>query len=198
MSVWPVVREVTFGDPYGITWVSYPHGFLSLMTKSAELEIWCAQLGIDVPPVPEQFPATLRRLSPHAFAARELPWSPYEVAHWVSEEGAPEYLVVGHAGHGVNSYAVSYFLVQQHLRLFIQVGLGGVYMDGERSRRAVCEAFSAAALLIGAAELATVRTLLVVATEFYGSHWHAGDANHEAGTVLECIKDATTWLEAQR
>lgn len=116
--------------------------------KQMALAGWCADMGMDVPPVPEKFGATLRRRSQDAFATRELPWSPYEVEAWVTEEGAPEYLLVGHAGRGVNSYAISYFLMQRNLRLFIQVGLGGVYMDAEKSRRAVCEAFSAAARLI--------------------------------------------------
>ena len=170
-----------------------------MMTKSADLKAWCEEMDIDVPPVPERFGATLRRISPHAFATRELPWSPYEVARWMSEEEASEYLLVGHAGHGVNSYAVSYFLVQRHLRLFIQVGLGGVYMDSEKARRAVGQAFGAAAQLIRAStNVPEHEPVLVVATEFYSSHWRTGAMNHEASTVLECINDATALLEAQR
>lgn len=164
---------------------------------AAELGAWCARLGIELPPIPAQFGATLRRVSPHAFATREMRWSPYSIDDWVAEEGAPEYLLIGHAGHGVNSYAVSYFLVQQHLRLFLQVGLGGIYMDAERARRAVCDGFSAAARLIRAARAAP---MLIIASEFYGSRWSAGSSGafQESPTVLECLRRATAWLEAQR
>lgn len=176
----------------------------------SELAVWCGELGIGPPPVPERFGAALRRVSSHAFATRELTMSTYNIEDWVTEQDVPEYLVVGHAGHGVNSYAISYFLVQRNLRLFVQVGLGGVYMDVERARAAVCDGFQAAGGLIGAAERAFspcrgLAPMLVVASEFYGSRWcvegepiDVAEADSGVGAVLECIRGATAWLEARR
>jgi hypothetical protein len=190
---------------------------LSLQVESTSIELvrrWCDGLGIEVPPVPQNFGDSLRQISPHTFATRSLPWSPYLVEEWAAEAergDVPDYLVIGHAGHGVNSYAVSYFLVHQNLQLFLQVGLGGVYMDGDQARRGVSAAFDDAEALVLAAEKAASRCvglapMLVVATEFYGSRWAqptAGegpgptevvDSAPGTGTVLVCLRAATNWF----
>ena len=46
-------------------------------------------------------------------------------------------LSVSHGGHGVNSYGVTIRLVTTHALVLVQAGWGGVYMDAERTRRAV-------------------------------------------------------------
>jgi hypothetical protein len=42
---------------------------------------------------------------------------------------APEYVAIGHVGHGINSYAITYHLVYGPVACFVQSGWGGVYMD---------------------------------------------------------------------
>jgi hypothetical protein len=42
-----------------------------------------------------------------------------------------DYLVIGHGGHGVNSYALSYYLVRGPLALFIDAMWGGAYTNNE-------------------------------------------------------------------
>ena len=166
-----------------------------------ELARWCAEIGVEVPPVPAKFAGALRRVEPHTFSTRPVTWSPWDVEGWASEaerEDLTDYLVIGHAGHGVNSFALSYFLVQKHLRVFIHVGLGGVYMNAQRSRLAVNEAFSGARRLVDAAARSPSR-MIVVATEFYGSRWRTtGQGWLEAATVSECLSHATGWLEERR
>ena len=39
--------------------------------------------------------------------------------------------MLSHSGHGVNSYAIHYYLVQRPLRMFLQLGWGGVYDDAK-------------------------------------------------------------------
>jgi hypothetical protein len=53
----------------------------------------------------------------------------------------PDYLAICHCGHGVNSYALSYFLVDGPLAVYAQIGWGGAYMDMDRSSRAVGACF---------------------------------------------------------
>lgn len=178
----------------------------------AQLETWCGDLGIDVPPVPQELSSALQKVSAHAFSTRSLPWSPYCFKDWVVAAGhgdIPDYLVVGHGGHGANSYALSYFLVLGNLRLSLQVGFGGVYMDAEQVRRDVRSVFKGAGALINAAasapgEGAGLSPMLVAASEFYGSSWSTPQegereliqiAEGGVGGVHECLRSATTWFE---
>ena len=74
-----------------------------------------------------------------------------------------------HAGHGVNSYAINYFLTYRAVALYTQVLWGGSYTDTERATAQVAPLFSACATLIEAAEAhkpeADTR-LLCVASDF--------------------------------
>lgn len=183
------------------------------MAKTRQLELWCSDLGIDVPPSPPELRSKLGWIEPHTWATRPIPWSLYRVEAWAEEAehgDAPDYLVIGHAGHGVNSYALSYFLVHQNLQLFLQMGLGGVYMDGDHSRRAVRAALRAAEELVQAAENAAPRCagrspMRVIASDFYGARWtrpsernagptEAMEAAFATEQVLACLSAATNWF----
>ena len=48
-----------------------------------------------------------------------------------------EYVAVGHAGHGINSYAMHYFLVYGPVALFAQLPWGGAYMDSTETARVI-------------------------------------------------------------
>jgi hypothetical protein len=87
-----------------------------------------------------------------------------------------DYVVLAHDGHGVNSYAIHYFLVRQPLCLFLQVAWGGVYTDAAQATAHLEHCFSQATRLVQT--VARARTegqmvrddrLIVVATDFYES-----------------------------
>ena len=88
------------------------------------------------------------------------------------------YVLVAQDGHGVNSYAIPYYLVRRPLRLFLQVGWGGVYMDAPKVTEEVNRCFALVGQLVPAVETA-VRArrlraddrLLVAASEFSGCYW---------------------------
>lgn len=40
-----------------------------------------------------------------------------------------DYAAISHAGHGANSYTLTYHLVHEHLAVIMQIGWGGVYTD---------------------------------------------------------------------
>jgi len=88
-----------------------------------------------------------------------------------------DYVLLAHAGHGVNSYALHYYLVQAPLRLFLQVAWGGVYMDAAEATADVNDCFRLAGELLEAGRNAVRRgrlgphdRLLVVASSFYGGY----------------------------
>lgn len=90
-----------------------------------------------------------------------------------------DYLLLGHAGHGVNSWAIHYYLVRGPLALFIQVGFGGAYIKRDSSVQKLTAAFIKAQELIRRFEKAqdagwlssASQRWVVVASDFYGSRW---------------------------
>lgn len=63
-----------------------------------------------------------------------------------------EYLLFGHAGHGINSYAIHYYLVRGSLRVCLQVSWGGVFSNDAEDALRVRNYFAALAPLVTAAE----------------------------------------------
>ena len=81
------------------------------------------------PPLSERFAAALREENPHLFATRSLEAGPYNLEIYsleIEQESAvPDYAVVGFDGHGINSWAVHYYVVEGALALFIQLPWAG-------------------------------------------------------------------------
>jgi hypothetical protein len=94
-----------------------------------------ARLG--TPPVPAVMGSLVEKRAPWAYATRDIdPMGMYmfrDYLHEVLSGPVEDYMAVSHAGHGANSYAVSYHLVMGPLAVFAQTGWGGVYMDAEKS-----------------------------------------------------------------
>jgi hypothetical protein len=60
--------------------------------------------------------------------------SPYNLQYYVhecDEIDVADYAVLCHSGHGVNSYALQYWIVQGSLRMFLHIRWGGGYMNAE-------------------------------------------------------------------
>ena len=89
--------------------------------------------GLPEPPIPEAFRAELRRVEDWCWATRPIdPMEMYMFREYPAEVlsvDVPDYVAVSHAGHGVNSFAVSLHLVYGSLALFTQTLWGGVYTD---------------------------------------------------------------------
>lgn len=86
--------------------------------------------GLAAPPVPGGFAKKLRLVEPWCFATRKISGFDMYVFDDLIVEGLTsdgiEYLAFSHAGHGVNSYAINYFLLSGRLVLFTQTAWGGV------------------------------------------------------------------------
>lgn len=134
--------------------------------------------GLLAPPVPQRLAATFVRHGDWFFATRDPPGHMYNVAWFAAEVATAlvdDYVAVAHAGHGVNSYAISYALVYGPLAIFTQCGWGGVYMDQTDSTHAVNEMFELCSALIKAVDQLEAATrpaparLIVLDDQFTGA-----------------------------
>ena len=109
-----------------------------------EMRALLSDSGLVMPPVPPVFARRFRKRDEWVFASRQVRTSPYDIEHYVRAARRPDhrdYVLLAHAGHGVNSYAIHYYLVHGPLRLFLQIGWGGAYMDAKATTRGVNQAF---------------------------------------------------------
>jgi hypothetical protein len=101
----------------------------------AEITQTFAPSGLPNPPVPELLLADLVILKPGVFGTRSDTPGPTQIGWFINEflagKTERDYLVFGHEGHGINSYAVGYQLVLGPLALFLNVPFGGVYMQNQ-------------------------------------------------------------------
>jgi hypothetical protein len=81
---------------------------------------------------------------------------------------APEYVAIGHVGHGINSYAITYQLVYGPVACFVQSAWGGAYMDRVAATFETREKLDKCSKLVELAERATnsMPRLLVIEAQF--------------------------------
>ncbi|WP_344589024.1 hypothetical protein [Actinomadura vinacea] len=107
------------------------------MNGNDEMRRLFQEAGLGSPPVPAEMVSLVEQRGPWAFATRDInPMGMYMFQDYVFEVltgPVDDYMAVSHAGHGANSYAISYHLVMGPLAVFAQTGWGGVYMDKEKS-----------------------------------------------------------------
>jgi hypothetical protein len=133
------------------------------------------------PPLPEHLAARLVADGDHVFASRKLEFGPYNLELFLSEveTGDPrEYAVVGFDGHGMNSWAAHYYLVQPGLALFLQLPWGGAYDDPDECRRDITQFFDLAGQIQEGVQrdreqgtLSPGGRLVVVSSPFAPSGW---------------------------
>ena len=139
-----------------------------------------ADAGLVLPPIPANLASQLIERRDWCFSTTPLERSPYAFDDFVREGIRPEVpdsLVLAHAGHGVNSYALHYYLVQRPLRVFLQLAWGGVYDDAAAKER-VNRCFDLAHRLVAALDQAGQADrfrpgarFIVVASDFYCGYW---------------------------
>jgi hypothetical protein len=140
-----------------------------------------ARAGLMLPPIPRGLARQFRSRGEWCFSSRAVRRWPYELAWYVENAEKPstkDYVLLAHAGHGINSYAIHYYLVRGNLHLFLQVGWGGAYMDRNEATAEVNRCFTLAHHLVEALadapkrrRVARRQRLKIVATDFYGGYW---------------------------
>jgi hypothetical protein len=154
-------------------------------TDTREVEHWLNDCGLIVPPIPASLLSSFRRRDDCVFSSRVVEISPYNHDHYVKEAlepTLPDYVLVAHAGHGVNSYAISYHLAWNRLRLLLQLQWGGTYMDAEATGARIREAFTRLHELwplVLARDRTARPQFLVASSDFYGGKLVRGGEEHE-------------------
>ncbi|MFF2551006.1 hypothetical protein ACFVUS_08395 [Nocardia sp. NPDC058058] len=133
------------------------------------------------PPIPARFRSKLTKLGEWAYATRDIdPLAMYlfdQYPHEAERERVEDYVAVCHAGHGINSYAVTYQLTIGSLALFAQAGWGGIDDDRVAGAAKVRDMFNACAMLADIAEMTPAcpsHQLILTYSDFRSSRfrWH--------------------------
>ncbi len=141
-----------------------------------------ANEGLRFPPVPEPLSEQLQAVNEHLFATTELPSTAYGLDLFINQvianEAPKDYVVIGFDGHGINSWAAHYYLVQGPLALFVQLHWGGAYTDTDNARQLIDAVFQRAETLQKTMEQATSLgripegwRLLIVISSFSQPGW---------------------------
>jgi hypothetical protein len=138
------------------------------------------ELDLPAPSIPGRFAPSLQALGQCCVASNDVsPAAMYlfetEFLMTLVTGQVGDFVAVSHAGHGANSYALSYFLVDGPLALFLQIAWGGVYTDTEKAASAWRMLISHVERLIRAAQSPAAvaacgrrERLLVVNSDFRG------------------------------
>jgi hypothetical protein len=138
-----------------------------------ELAHWLHDNKLIVPPLPKTLTSSVRRSNRHTFSSRTEVVSPYDFEQHVNEALDPQladYVLVAHAGHGANSYAISYYVAWSGFRILFQLAWGGLYMDNEVAGQHICDVFNRFHDLWPTlcARDSKARPVLVASSDFYG------------------------------
>ena len=110
--------------------------------------------GLAFPTIPAELASQLTERGNWLFSTRNIDVSPYDLRSFVDEAvttGAEDYAILAHSGHGVNSYAIQYYLVRGFLRMILLLGWGGVYMDCKERTAQIRNCFLLADEIVAAA-----------------------------------------------
>jgi hypothetical protein len=113
---------------------------------------------------------------------------------------SPDYVAVSHAGHGSNSYAINYQLVDGPLVVCAQAPWGGVYEDRDETTRRIAALFERVAALIHAADRAKAADLFAPTGRLYVFESHMRDS-YVWGWLPNTLpgdESARAWLKQHR
>jgi hypothetical protein len=144
------------------------------------------EAGLAFPTIPQELAGRLKEQGKWVFSTRKIDVSPYKLQHYVhevDESHVEDYAVLSHSGHGVNSYAIQYYLVYGSLHMFLHLGWGGGYMGADATAAKIQECFSLADEIVSAVmtpgQLGAGKRLTIVGSDFYGSYWSASGQSRQ-------------------
>ena len=164
--------------------------------------------GLAFPKIPKELAQRLKQQREWLFSTRKINISPYNLDYYIHELDVPDvkdYAIVAHSGHGVNSYAIQYYLVYGDLRILLHLGWGGVYMDAKETTAKIFKCFSLADEIIAAHKttesLKVDDRITIVGSDFYGSYWSVSKRNHQIKktrykTPEAMLTKALNWLSS--
>ena len=176
------------------------------MTDTEKARRLFQNAGLAFPTIPEEFAPRLKERNEWLYSTREIEVWPYDLDHYVHEitrTHVEDYVVLSHSGHGVNSYAIQYYLVRGALRMFLHLGWRGVYSDAEADAAKIRDCFSLADKIVATTQtvgrLRPGDRLTVVGSDFYGSYWlPPGKSRRKRGedskTPADVLAEVLRWL----
>jgi hypothetical protein len=162
--------------------------------------------GLTFPTIPVEIEARLKQQGDWLFTTRKIEMSPYNLQHYVAEvdeTDVEDYAVLSHSGHGINSYALQYYLVRGAFRMFLHLGWGGAYMDDEAAKINIRNCFALADQIVpatqGVGRFRAGEHLTVVGSDFYGSYWLSPGNSHREKNVghkdpVAILTEVLNWL----
>ncbi len=163
--------------------------------------------GLAFPAIPEELASQLKEQDEWVFSTRKVKMWSYNLQEYVNElnrTDVEDYVVLSHAGHGTNSYALQYYLVHGKLKMFLHLGWGGVHMDNKSAKDQIRDCFLLTDKIVLAAQtsekLQEGTALKIVCSDFYGSYWSAPgvEAKKEDASSRkpeEVLREVLYWLE---
>jgi hypothetical protein len=158
--------------------------------------------GLHAPPIPAALESRLVEQEPWCWTTRAIsPMDMYMFREYPADAlsgCAEDYVAVCHAGHGVNSYAISYHLLLGPLAVFVQVAWGGVYGSADEDAAEVRDRFAKVGRLIELAidvdpdEMPSQPEVVVVESRFRGLSVHAS-----APGWFDTPEEADAWIREQ-
>ncbi len=174
------------------------------MTDTAKARALFRKAGLVFPLLPRKLSSSLKERGEWLYSTRSIDVSPYNLNHFVNEAGkaqTDDYALLSHSGHGVNSYAIHYYLVYGPLRMLLFLGWGGAYMDNQKEAAKIRECFGLADRITGLAttKLRADSPLTIVVSDFYGSYWSPHRKNgavslSNSKTPQQVLGEALDWL----
>ncbi len=140
-----------------------------------------AKVALPFPFIPAEMRQVFTKVDEWVYGTRsDIPWL-YDIRRYVLEAATKpvgNYLLLGQAGHGIQSWAMHYYLVRGPLALFLQIAWGGAYTDKSEAAHEMSTRFAQTEELIQAIEVAQRQgsfqpdeRIIAVFSEFYDSFW---------------------------
>lgn len=159
------------------------------------------------PMIPGELAARLKEHDKWLFSTREIEISPYNLQHYIceiDEVHVEDYVVLSHSGHGVNSYALQYYIVHGSLEMFLHLEWGGVYKEAEKATADIRDCFSLTDEIVPATQTAgklqVGDRLRIVGSDLNGSYWFVSGKLERKEDVdsknpARVLSEALNWLK---
>lgn len=159
-----------------------------------------AEAGLMFPELPPGLRNQLVRRGPWFSSTSPVDVAPFDFMNFVRSRiihGCPEFALIGHDGHGINSWALHYAVVNGPVALFVQRSWGGALDDGSEAA-SVNEGFARVGRLLNVAEGAGPPRIVVVDSDLHGAFWARLDTPvaHDDFWLLDW-KSGDVWSAAE-
>lgn len=166
-----------------------------------------ASEGLTLPFIPEPLKPDFKVLADWVYGTRDDSPPLYNIRHFVqeAESAVADYVLVGHDGHGVNSYAMHYYLVYGPIALFVQMSWGGAYTDNEKAAQRIVNVFKQAEEVVATAvalqssgKLGTNDRITVILSNLYDQdRWrHSGAEDASWHNTYTALRDVQAYLDS--